>query len=73
MKPMHHEVRHVFYIATFGIMLFSMMDAVMKAQAMALGTFNAIFWRMAMGAIFVSIFYLPTRPALASGRALKIH
>jgi S-adenosylmethionine uptake transporter len=63
----------VFYIATFGIMLFSMMDAVMKAQAMALGTFNAIFWRMAMGAIFVSIFYLPTRPALASGRALKIH
>ena len=73
MKSMQHEVRHVFYIATFGIMLFSMMDAVMKAQAMALGTFNAIFWRMAMGAIFVSIFYLPTRPALASGRALKIH
>ena len=73
MKSMQHEVRHVFYIATFGIMLFSMMDAVMKAQAMALGTFNAIFWRMAMGAIFVSIFYLPTRPALASGRTLKIH
>ena len=73
MQSMKHEVRHVFYIATFGIMLFSMMDAVMKAQAMALGTFNAIFWRMAMGAIFVSLFYLPTRPALASGRALKIH
>ena len=35
-------------IATLGIMLFSMMDAVMKGQALAMGTYNAMFWRMLM-------------------------
>lgn len=67
------DIRYVFLIAITGILLFSMMDAVMKAQALALGTFNAMFWRMAMGALFVSVLYLPTRPRLASGKVLKIH
>ena len=60
-------------IATLGIMLFSMMDAVMKGQALAMGTYNAMFWRMLMGALCVSLLYLPTRPIAASGRVLKIH
>ena len=60
-------------IATLGIMLFSMMDAVMKGQAVAMGTYNAMFWRMLMGAICVALLYLPTRPVAASGRVLKIH
>ena len=60
-------------IATLGIMLFSMMDAVMKGQALAMGTYNAMFWRMAMGALIVAVLYLPTRPVPASGRVLKIH
>ena len=67
------DMRYVFLIATLGILLFSVMDAVMKAQALALGAFNAMFWRMAMGALFVSVLYLPTRPRLASGAVLKIH
>jgi S-adenosylmethionine uptake transporter len=60
-------------MATLGIMLFSMMDAVMKGQALAIGTYNAMFWRMAMGALIVAVLYLPTRPLPASGRVLKIH
>ena len=60
-------------IATFGILLFSMMDAVMKGQALAMGTYNAMFWRMAMGALIVAVLYLPTRPKRASGRVLRIH
>ena len=60
-------------VATLGIMLFSMMDAVMKGQALAMGTYNAMFWRMAMGALIVAVLYLPTRPVPASGRVLKIH
>ena len=60
-------------IATLGIMFFSMMDAVMKGQALAMGTYNAMFWRMAMGVLIVSVLYLPTRPVPASGRVLKIH
>ena len=46
-------------IATLGILLFSMMDAVMKGQALAMGTYNAMFWRMAMGALLVAVLYLP--------------
>ena len=60
-------------VATLGIMFFSMMDAVMKGQALAMGTYNAMFWRMTMGALIVAVLYLPTRPVPASGRVLKIH
>ena len=60
-------------IATLGIFLFSLMDAVMKGQAIALGTYNAMFWRMFLGAVFVSLLYLPSRPSPATGKTLKIH
>ena len=70
MKPV---AQYPMLIATLGIMLFSMMDAVMKGQALAMGTYNAMFWRMAMGALIVAVLYLPTRPVAASGRVLKIH
>ena len=52
MKPV---AQHPMLIATLGIMLFSMMDAVMKGQALAMGTYNAMFWRMAMGALIVAV------------------
>ncbi len=70
MKPV---AQYPMLIAALGIMLFSMMDAVMKGQALSMGTYNAMFWRMAMGALIVAILYLPTRPVPASGRVLKIH
>ena len=70
MKPV---AQYPMLIATLGIMLFSMMDAVMKGQALAMGTYNAMFWRMAMGALIVAVLYLPTGPVPASGRTLKIH
>ena len=48
-------------------------DDVQKGQALAMGTYNAMFWRMTMGALIVAVLYLPTRPVPASGRVLKIH
>jgi S-adenosylmethionine uptake transporter len=72
-KPPTQDIRYVFFIATLGIMLFSAMDAVMKAQALALGAFNAMFWRMAMGALLVSVLYLPTRPQRVASSVLKLH
>ena len=60
-------------VATLGIFLFSLMDAVMKGQATAMGAYNAMFWRMVMGALLVAVLYLPARPAPASGRTLRIH
>ena len=61
------------FLALLGILFFSMMDAVMKAQALAMGVFAATFWRAAMGALVASILYLPRRPTMASGRVLKLH
>jgi len=60
-------------VATLGIFLFSLMDAVMKGQATAMGAYNAMFWRMVMGGLLVAVLYLPARPAPASGRTLRIH
>ena len=60
-------------IATLGMFFFSMMDAVMKAQALGLGTYNAVFWRMLLGAVFASLLYFPSGPQWPNLRALKIH
>ena len=70
---MNKAAQYPMLVATLGIMFFSMMDAVMKGQALAMGTYNAMFWRMTMGALIVAVLYLPTRPVPASGRVLKIH
>ena len=72
-RLMKQHLLHPLFIATVGILFFSMMDAVMKAQALAMGTYNAMFWRMAMGALFVAVLYLPRRPQPATGRVLRIH
>ena len=52
MKPV---AQYPMLTAALGIMLFSMMDAVMKGQALAMGTYNAMFWRMAMGLSLIHI------------------
>ena len=70
---MRQAAQYPMLVATLGILLFSMMDAVMKGQALAMGTYNAMFWRMAMGALIVAVLYLPTRPTRASGKVLRIH
>lgn len=65
--------RHPMWMATLGIGLFSIMDAVMKGQALAMGAYNAMFWRMVMGALLASLLYLPSRRSWAGGKTLRIH
>ena len=60
-------------MASLGVFFFCMLDAVMKAQALAMGAYSATFWRAAMGAVFASALYLPNRPQLATGRILRLH
>ena len=62
---MNKAAQYPMLVATLGIMFFSMMDAVMKGQALAMGTYNAMFWSMTMGALIVAVLYLPTRPVPA--------
>ena len=60
-------------MASLGVLFFCMLDAVMKAQALAMGAYSATLWRAAMGAVFASALYLPNRPQLATGRILRLH
>ena len=62
-----------FAVATFAIALFSMMDAVMKALALAIGTFNAVFWRMLVGLTISAILYFALRAPRPSREALRFH
>lgn len=60
-------------LAALGVLLFSLLDAVMKAQALAMGTYNAMFWRMAFGVFFALLLFFPSRVKPISGQLLKIH
>ena len=48
-------------MATLAIAFFSVMDAVMKDLTLAIGTYNAVFWRMLLGVAMSAIFYLGSR------------
>ena len=54
-------------LACFGVMTFSLMDVVMKAQALSMGVYNAMFWRMAIGATLMTLLYRPTPTKLIRG------
>ncbi|MGZ8998379.1 MAG: DMT family transporter [Allosphingosinicella sp.] len=59
--------------ATLAIAFFSAMDAVMKGLTLAIGTYNAIFWRMLLGLALSAIVYLGSRRSWPSRATLKIH
>ena len=61
------------FLASLGVLLFSLLDAVMKAQALAMGTYSAMFWRMAFGVLFALMLYSPSRVRPISGEVLRIH
>jgi len=62
-----------FAVATLGIAFFSGMDAVMKALAMAIGAYNAMFWRMLASCLLGAIFFFALRSPRPSKAALRIH
>ena len=62
-----------FAVATLGIALFAAMDAVMKGLSIALGAYNAVFWRMLIGLALSGILYLPARRTRPSREAMRFH
>ena len=62
------------FMALLGVLLFSLLDTIMKAQALAMGTYSAMFWRMAFGMLFAFLLLFPrVQVRTISGPALKIH
>lgn len=71
MKPV--STAAAFAVASVGIACFSVMDAVMKQLSLALGTYNALFWRfLALFLIAAAAFFL-LRGARPSQAALRLH
>ena len=62
-----------FAVATLGIALFSAMDAVMKGLSLAIGAYNAVFWRMLAGLVMSGILYCFARAPRPSAEAMRYH
>lgn len=62
-----------FSVATLGIALFALMDAVMKGLATDLGAYNAMFWRGCCSIVLVLLLYLWKRPAWPAPTVLRLH
>ena len=56
-----------------GLFAFSIMDAVMKGLSIAIGAYNAVFWRYVAGIILVSLIYFPQRPRRPNPASLKLY
>ncbi|WP_294056177.1 DMT family transporter [Sphingomonas sp.] len=63
----------IFFIGTLGIATFSGMDAVMKGLSLAIGTYNALFWRMWAASLCGAIVWAMRRPKAPSRAAVKLH
>jgi S-adenosylmethionine uptake transporter len=62
-----------FAVATLGIALFSAMDALMKGLALAIGAYNAVFWRMLVGLGLSAVVYLTTKHEKPTREAMRFH
>lgn len=62
-----------FAVATLGIAFFSGMDAVMKALTLAVGAYNAMLWRILVGAAIGGTLWLALRSPRPSRAAMRIH
>jgi S-adenosylmethionine uptake transporter len=56
-----------------GIALFSGMDALMKLLVLAIGTYNALFWRILVTLVIAGAFYAILRPPRPARSTMKIH
>ena len=71
--PSQQSIALPFAVATLGIALFSGMDAVMKQLTLAIGVYNAMFWRMLAGALFGGIAFFGTRGRWPAKSVMRLH
>lgn len=62
-----------FAAAVAGIALFSVMDAVMKGLALAIGAYNALLWRTLAGAVLGGLVFFARRSPMPGGAAMRVH
>jgi S-adenosylmethionine uptake transporter len=62
-----------FATASLGIAFFSTMDVLMKDLSIAIGAYNAMLWRCAIGAVIGGVIFFAMRMPLPPRSTLKIH
>lgn len=62
-----------FAVATLGIAVFSWMDAVMKGLSLAIGTYNALFWRGLASVAISGAAYAFLRAPWPTRAAMRLH
>ena len=62
-----------FAVATLGIAIFSLMDVFMKELSIAIGAYNAMLWRCAIGAVLGGVVFLAARVPLPQRATLRLH
>lgn len=62
-----------FTVATLGIAVFSVMDVLMKGLSIAIGAYNAMLWRCAIGAVIGGAIFFLRRVPLPARSTLRIH
>lgn len=62
-----------FAAACLGIALFSAMDGLMKGLSIALGAYNAMLWRLIVGAVLAGTLFAVRREALPARSTFKLH
>ncbi len=62
-----------FAVGCVGIALFSVMDAAMKGEAIALGAYNAMLWRVVLGAIISAVPFAIAGAKPPNPAGLRIH
>lgn len=62
-----------FLVACIGIGFFSVMDALMKDLSIALGAYNAVLWRCAIGAVMAGSVWAALRSPWPAFRVLRLH
>lgn len=62
-----------FAVACLGIASFTAMDAVMKGLTLALGAYNATFWRVLLGALLGGLIFAGRRLKLPPRSTVRLH
>lgn len=71
MKRDHPVLPYAVVLAAVG--LFSLMDALMKGAAIAVGAYSALLLRSGIGLVLIAPIYLSMRPAWPAPRTMRIH
>jgi S-adenosylmethionine uptake transporter len=62
-----------FLVACLGIATFSMMDVLMKGLSIALGAYNAMLWRLAIGLVIGALLFFGKRTPWPRRETMKLH